>query len=80
MESNLNNIKQRARLAPDREICAEKLKMIHDIAYNNGISISICNWVKREIGNVAEWVKKIDTESAAAGYRCLGYQTHLFER
>lgn len=79
-ESNLNHIKQRARLAPDRQLCAEKLGLIKEIAMEHGITISICNWVKREIGSVAEWVRTIDKESAANGYRCLGYQTRLFEK
>ena len=79
-EANLNHIKQRARLAPDRHVCAEKLALIKEIAMEHGISISICNWVKREIGSVAEWVKTIDKESAANGYRCLGYYTRLFDK
>ncbi|MDR0422246.1 MAG: hypothetical protein LBH72_04455 [Proteiniphilum sp.] len=77
-ESNLGHIKQRSRLAPDRRVCAEKLALIREIASKYGITVSICNWVKREIGGVAEWVKSIDKESAANGYRCLGYQTRIF--
>ncbi|MGL4852431.1 MAG: hypothetical protein ACRC3Z_07285 [Phocaeicola sp.] len=79
-DSNLEHIKQRSRLAPDRNVCAEKLALIKEIATEYGITISICNWVKREIGSVADWVKKIDKESAASGYRCLGYYTHLFKK
>jgi DNA repair photolyase len=77
MESNLAHIKQRARLAPDKMTCVRKLEEIRDIAYNHGITISICNWVKRELGAAAEWVKTIDMDSANNGYRCLGYQTNL---
>jgi len=77
-EDNLGHIKQRSRLAPDRSVCAEKLAMIKKAAMGHGITISLCNWVKREIGSVAEWVGDADRESAAAGYRCLGYQTRLF--
>lgn len=80
MESNLDHIKQRSRLAPDRHVCAEKLALIKEIASEYGITISICNWVKREIGGVAEWVKTIDKESAANGYRCLGYYTRIFDK
>lgn len=79
-EHNLKHIKQRSRLAPDKKACVEKLSLIRNIAADNGISISICNWVKRELGAEAEWVKTIDRESAAKGYRCLGYQTNLFNQ
>lgn len=75
---NQSHIKQRSRLAPDRNVCIDKLDLIRKAADRNGITISICNWVKRELGSVADWVKHIDEGSAAAGYRCLGYQTHLF--
>jgi DNA repair photolyase len=78
LESNLTHIKQRARMAPDKKVCLEMLTMIRDIAREYGISISICNWVKRELGSAAEWVKTVDAESAQNGYRCLGYQTNLF--
>jgi DNA repair photolyase len=77
MESNLRHLKQRSRLAPNRAACVEKLEIIHNIAKQFGVSLSICNWVKRELGGVAEWVRSIDTASAARGYRCLGYQTSL---
>ncbi len=80
MEENLGHIKQHVRLAPSKKVCVEKLEMIREIAQKNGISISICNWVKRELGSVADWVKTIDTESAINGYRCLGYQRNLFLR
>lgn len=77
-QSNLNHIKQRARIAPDKAVCVEKLSMLQERAARCGITISICNWVKRELGLHAEWVKTIDTASTQNGYRCLGYQTHLF--
>jgi DNA repair photolyase len=77
---NLTHIKQRARLAPDRRVCAEKLALIREIAMQHGITVSLCNWVKREVGSVAGWVREIDRDSAAAGYRCLGYQTRIFRQ
>jgi DNA repair photolyase len=77
-ETNLTHIKQRSRLAPDKKVCVEKLALIEKIAKQYGISISICNWVKRELSMEADWVSKVDTQSSANGYRCLGYQTHLF--
>lgn len=72
------HLKQRLRRAPDRAACVEKLDMIRNIAAEHGITISICNWVKRELSKHSAWVRAVDTDSAAAGYRCLGYQTHLF--
>jgi DNA repair photolyase len=79
-EDNQNHIKQRSRLAPDRAVCIEKLKMIRNIAEQHGITISICNWVKRELGAVEGWVETVDKASAANGYRCLGYQSRLFQQ
>jgi len=79
-EGNLQHIKQRARLAPDRKICVEKLSMIQEIAQQNNISISICNWVKKELSTIADWVKTVDKQSSENGYRCLGYQTNLFKQ
>ncbi len=77
-EENQNHIKQRSRLAPERGVCVEYLKKIKVAAEEHGITISICNWVKHELGAKAEWVRSIDRASAANGYRCLGYQTALF--
>ena len=79
-EENQNHIKQRSRLAPDRAVCIEKLEIIKNIAEKHGITISICNWVKQELGAVAGWVKTVDTASTANGYRCLGYQSRLFKQ
>jgi DNA repair photolyase len=79
-ESNLGHIKQRSRLAPDRAVCVERLTMINRMAAEHGITISICNWVKSELSKQASWVGEIDKVSSAAGYRCLGYQTKLFDQ
>lgn len=75
---NQNHIKQRSRLAPERSICVGYLEKIRNAASEHGITISICNWVKQELGANADWVRSIDHDSAANGYRCLGYQTGLF--
>ena len=77
-DSNQDHIKQRSRLAPERSVCVEKLEMIRNMAQENGITVSICNWVKRELSKEAAWVGQVDARSAADGYRCLGYQTRLF--
>jgi DNA repair photolyase len=79
-EENQDHIKQRSRLAPERAVCVAKLEMIHRLAQEYGITVSICNWVKRELSKEAAWVGQIDARSAEAGYRCLGYQTRLFEQ
>jgi DNA repair photolyase len=78
-ESNQKHLKQRKRLAPEKKICVEKLSMINDRARENGISVSICNWVKRELSKEAPRINQIDRKSSADGYRCLGYQTRLFK-
>jgi DNA repair photolyase len=78
MESNQKHIKQRSRLAPEKKICAEKLSLIRDIADEYNISISLCNWVKKELNDEAPFIREIDKKSLAHGYRCLGYQTRLF--
>ncbi|NMW21197.1 MAG: hypothetical protein HKK67_06120 [Chlorobiaceae bacterium] len=77
-EDNQNHIKQRSRLAPERSVCVEYLKKIQSASEEHGITISLCNWVKHELGAKAEWVRTIDRASAANGYRCLGYQSALF--
>jgi DNA repair photolyase len=77
-ESNQKHIKQRSRLAPEKKICVEKLSLIRDIADEYDISISLCNWVKKELNDEAPFIREIDKKSLAQGYRCLGYQTRLF--
>lgn len=79
MESNRKHIKQRSRLAPEKKICVEKLSLIREIADEYHISISLCNWVKRELAEEnAPFIRGIDKKSLTQGYRCLGYQTRLF--
>jgi DNA repair photolyase len=79
-ETNLDHIKQRSRMAPSREICVKYLKTINDIASRYNISISICNWVKKELAPFDSFISTIDRESSGKGLRCLGYQTNLFEQ
>ncbi|MDH6306113.1 DNA repair photolyase [Parabacteroides sp. PF5-5] len=79
-EANQKHIKQRSRLAPDKQVCIDKLNLIEKIAGAYGISISLCSWVKRELGEVSEAIKRMDKLSASKGYRCLGYQTRLFDK
>ncbi|GAA0583843.1 hypothetical protein [Rhizomicrobium electricum] len=81
MEENQTHLKQRSRMAPEKSICIEKLALIRDTARRHGISISICNWVRRELMQKADWVGSIanDTGSKANGYACLGYYVRFFE-
>jgi DNA repair photolyase len=78
-ESNRGHIKQRSRLAPERAACVQRLELIRAFAEKYGLTISICNWVKSELSKAAAWVGKIDALSSVAGYRCLGYQTRMFQ-
>lgn len=78
-ESNQEHIKQRSRLAPEKKVCVEKLSLIRDIAHEYGITISLCNWVKKQLKEEAPFIREIDKESIGQGYRCLGYQTRLFK-
>jgi hypothetical protein len=54
--------------------------MIRDAAQRHGISLSICNWVRRELMQDANWVSTVarDTGSKANGYACLGYYVRFF--
>jgi len=80
MQENQTHLKQRSRMAPEKSICIEKLALIRDTAQRHGISISICNWVRRELMQEADWVSSIakDTGSKANGYACLGYYVGFF--
>lgn len=74
---NQDHRKQRFRLAPARAASHEMLLKIQEYAKQYGVTISICNWVKQEIGNIDSAILKIDEGSRANGYRCLGYQKNL---
>ncbi|MBU1685266.1 hypothetical protein KJ662_03360 [Patescibacteria group bacterium] len=77
---NSDHRKQRLRLAPDREISITMLRKLEEYAKKYGISISICNWVKHELSQLDPTIKRIDSESSANGYRCLGYQINIFDK
>ena len=70
---NQDHIKQRCRIAPDRKLSKHGIEMMQDITSKYGIGISICNWVKNELG-----LEDIDKSSKLKGFRCLGYQEKLF--
>lgn len=80
MQENQTHLKQRSRMAPEKSVCVDKLTLIRDTARRHGISISICNWVRRELMQEANWISTIanDTGSKANGYACLGYYVRFF--
>jgi hypothetical protein len=55
------------------------LNKIKEYSQKYGISISICNWVKKEIWQLDPSIYQIDKESSENWYRCLGYQTQILE-
>jgi len=75
--SNSGHRKQRLRLAPDKSSSVATLQRLRKSAGDHGLTISICNWVKKELSAVDPSVKRIDAESMANGFRCLGYQKNF---
>jgi DNA repair photolyase len=71
--SNQNHIKQRSRLAPDRDLSWAGMQTLYESARKNNISISLCNWVKSQID-----CEELTCESVKKGLCCLGYNTELF--
>ena len=72
---NLNHRKQRERTAPSR---AESLLWISKMkkqAERFGISASVCNWVREQLKISESDIPLVNKN----GFRCLGYQTRLFE-
>lgn len=76
---NQDHIKQRSRVAPRRETSAAYLLKIAEYAKQHGITLSLCNWVKREVGRCDSQIKTLDRESRKGGYQCLGYQTKILK-
>ncbi len=78
--NNRAHRKQRLRLAPDKDASISMLRKIEEHAKKHGITISICNWVKRELSTVDPiLLGDIDKESTKNGYRCLGYQVDMMD-
>jgi DNA repair photolyase len=73
---NQSHIKHNDRLAPERDICKEKLELISTIAESMDISISICNWVRKELSINSNIIKYRNERN----YECLGYKTTLFNQ
>jgi len=74
-EDNKDHIKQRCRTAPNREISRKGLELIFEAAGRHNVGISICNWVRKELGITEEKTAMAEQ----SGFKCLGYQTRMFE-
>ena len=72
--SNADHLKQRGRTAPDRELCKEALWRMIGVTDALGMSISICYWVRKQLGISEEMIPLINRN----GFQCLGYQRRLF--
>jgi DNA repair photolyase len=71
---NSDHKKQRGRTAPNRELCQAVLKRMVAISEQYGLSISICYWVREQLGITTEAIPLVNRN----GFQCLGYQRRLF--
>ena len=74
-EDNLDHVKQRGRTAPPRGLSAYWIRRIRDAADRYGVSVSICFWVREQLGIGEDEIPIINKN----GYKCLGYQTGLWD-
>ena len=73
--SNADHRKQRGRTAPDRALSREALAKMRNYTDTLGMSISICYWVRCQLGITEQEIPLVN----ANGFQCLGYQSTLFE-
>lgn len=64
-------------MAPRRETSAAYLLKIAECAKRHDITLSLCNWVRREVGGCDPRVTALNQASRKGGYQCLGYQTRI---
>jgi len=74
-DDNLDHIKQRGRTAPPRGVSAFWIGKMKAAAERRGISTSICYWVREQLRISTDDIPIINKN----GFKCLGYQTRLFE-
>ena len=74
MPSNEGHRKQRGRIAPDKGRSRECLRDLTAVSDRLGMSISICYWVRKQLGISEEDIPIINRN----GFQCLGYQSRLF--
>ena len=74
MPSNESHRKQRARIAPDKARSRGYLKAMMECTDRLGMSVSICYWVRKQLGIEESQIPLINRN----GFQCLGYQSKLF--
>lgn len=74
MPSNESHRKQRARIAPDKARSRAYLKAMMECTGRLGMSVSICYWVRKQLGIEESQIPLINRN----GFQCLGYQSKLF--
>ena len=74
MPSNESHRKQRARIAPDKARSRAYLKAMMECTGRLGMSVSICYWVRKQLGIEESQIPLINSN----GFQCLGYQSKLF--
>lgn len=77
--NNQNHIKQRSRMAPRRETSGVYLLKIAECAKQHNLTLSLCNWVRHEVGGCDPRVTALNQASKENGYQCLGYQTRILK-
>ena len=73
---NADHRKQRGRTAPNRTSSIEYIKRMMAVTDKMGMSISICYWVRQQLGIDEETIPLINRN----GFQCLGYQSRLFDQ
>lgn len=71
---NRDHKKQRGRTAPNRDLSQSVLKRMLAISEQYGLSVSICYWVREQLGLTTDMIPLINRN----GFQCLGYQRRLF--
>lgn len=74
MPSNEMHRKQRGRIAPEHGRSREYLGRLIAETDRLGMSVSICYWVRKELGISEEMIPLVNRN----GFQCLGYQSKLF--
>ena len=74
MPSNEDHRKQRGRIAPAKSRSVECLKRMMNYTEPLGMSVSICYWVRKQLGISEDLIPLVNRN----GFQCLGYQSRLF--
>lgn len=76
MPTNAGHRKQRGRIAPDKARSLECLEQMIKYTDKLGMSVSICHWVRLQLGISESLIPVINRN----GFQCLGYQSGLFTK